>query len=390
MPSSNERSGTVTSNDAIDVYTTIDTLSSPDWNTVLDGLANAKLWLRSAPIGDAGVGALETKFRELSGHSKWEVRREVALLSVHFRDHSFQAVIAKLASDDNSRVQQAAVQAMAHRQDWVRGTSFQSQHEKHVNAKLDDIEGRYGVRARQAVRRLSEHITNTHIRELYHEISKMITPLGASASRLREALGRSGDTHPSIADEVSRLYDRLLRLQAVVDAMRAFAATPTIVFQSELLEDVVNEARSLVQDRATTEIPMVMVVAQQGATAMIDRTRFVQAITNLLQNAVEAYDGRAMSAPITIRVYTEDAVRAVISVEDGGCGMDDETLRDAPTLFSTSKTYGTGFGLPLVLKIVEHEHGGRVTLQSAPGQGTTVRLDVLLVQPSTEPDGDPA
>ncbi len=54
--------------------------------------------------------------------------------------------------------------------------------------------------------------------------------------------------------------------------------------------------------------------------------------------------------------------------------MSEESQRDALTLFATSKPNGTGFGLPLAVKIVESEHGGRLTIESARGRGTLVRI----------------
>jgi signal transduction histidine kinase len=56
--------------------------------------------------------------------------------------------------------------------------------------------------------------------------------------------------------------------------------------------------------------------------------------------------------------------------------MSEEAQRDALTLFATSKPNGTGFGLPLAVKIIESEHGGRLTLESVKGRGTLVRITV--------------
>ena len=54
--------------------------------------------------------------------------------------------------------------------------------------------------------------------------------------------------------------------------------------------------------------------------------------------------------------------------------MSDEVLADATVLFSTSKPGGTGFGLPLAVKIIESEHDGRLSLESRKGYGTTARV----------------
>jgi signal transduction histidine kinase len=63
-------------------------------------------------------------------------------------------------------------------------------------------------------------------------------------------------------------------------------------------------------------------------------------------------------------------------VKDSGCGMSAEAQGDALTLFATSKPNGTGFGLPLAVKIIESEHGGRLTIDTVKGRGTTVRMIV--------------
>ena len=54
--------------------------------------------------------------------------------------------------------------------------------------------------------------------------------------------------------------------------------------------------------------------------------------------------------------------------------MSAEAQHDALTLFATSKPNGTGFGLPLAVKIIESEHGGRLSIESIKGRGTIVRI----------------
>ena len=53
----------------------------------------------------------------------------------------------------------------------------------------------------------------------------------------------------------------------------------------------------------------------------------------------------------------------------------------ATVLFATTKVDGTGFGLPLAVKIVESEHSGRLTVESARDQGTTVSFALPRDQP---------
>ena len=114
----------------------------------------------------------------------------------------------------------------------------------------------------------------------------------------------------------------------------------------------------------------------QAASSVVieaSRPRLVQALTNILVNAVESYPEDAVLRPIEITACVENRL-VRMTIRDSGCGMSEENLRDALTLFSTSKANGTGFGLPLAVKIVESEHGGRLSLESAKGQGTSVHI----------------
>jgi signal transduction histidine kinase len=111
-----------------------------------------------------------------------------------------------------------------------------------------------------------------------------------------------------------------------------------------------------------------------------DPSQLHQVITNLVTNAAQAI-GRRIGT-ITIEVAEEagsGAGDAVIrlSVVDTGNGMDEVTTRRVFEPFFTTKAVGegTGLGLSVVHGIVA-SHGGRVAVESVPGQGT--RFDVYL------------
>ena len=110
------------------------------------------------------------------------------------------------------------------------------------------------------------------------------------------------------------------------------------------------------------------------------RHRLLQAFSNIIQNAFEAYDGLAIPGKLQVGAHLDGERRVVISFADDGCGMSEEALRDAFQLYSSGKSYGTGFGLPLAKKIVESEHGGSIRLASTKGKGTTVTVALPLEQ----------
>ena len=350
-------------------------LDAADWAQVLPAVAAAASWLGSATPGDPRAPLVISWLVSLAGHPKWEVRRAVAQVAAQTLHGDFEPALARLATDDNSRVRQAADAAALRRRDWANASALGRQHEDHINATLDDIEARFGPRGRAAVKRASEQIVNTFARELYHEVIKLLSPLAASADRLRTRLADDTATRADLVDEAIRIERRTAHLRAVLDGMRSYTAQPRLVFAVENVKDVIDETVALVRDHQRA--PRIEVHADDAITAEVSRPRLVQALMNLLVNAQESYAGLEVALPIVVRAVQEHA-RVVISIEDAGCGMNEEVLADAPVLFATSKPTGTGFGLPLAIKIVEAEHDGRLTLTSTKGRGTvaTVTLPV--------------
>lgn len=357
-------------------------LHAADWSVALQAVAAAEERIRGSILGDPENEEIVAELVALASHTKWEVRRAVANAAVHSPHPQFEKVLAKLAIDDNSRVRQAAEQAALRRRDSRHASTLGKQHEDRINSILDDIEVRFGTRGRDAVKRASEQIANTFAREIYHEVIKLLSPLAASADRLRAQLSDPKAPTEALADEAERIGRRVTQLRAVLDAMRAYTAQPAIQFKTEILREVIQEAVNLAleTDRSKPLRPSVEIRARSDVVADIDRARLVQALTNVLLNAIESYEGVASANPIEVRVDLEGAL-VTISVKDSGCGMSAEAQRDALTLFATSKPNGTGFGLPLAAKIVESEHCGRLTIDSVRGRGTIVRLTIPQHRP---------
>jgi CheY-like chemotaxis protein len=102
------------------------------------------------------------------------------------------------------------------------------------------------------------------------------------------------------------------------------------------------------------------------------------ALTNLILNAVDAMpDG----GRLTLRSRALASDRVQVDVIDTGLGMDEATRSRCLELFFTTKgTRGTGLGLAMVYGVVER-HGGELQIESAPGQGTTIRLNFPAAAP---------
>ena len=113
--------------------------------------------------------------------------------------------------------------------------------------------------------------------------------------------------------------------------------------------------------------------------------RIREVMTNLIFNAVDALPS---GGRIHLRVVAEDG-RAIVEVIDSGMGMSAEVqARVFEPFFTTKGEGGTGLGLAMVFGIVE-QHAGQISVRSAPGEGTTFRISLPLVEEAVIADPGP-
>ena len=107
----------------------------------------------------------------------------------------------------------------------------------------------------------------------------------------------------------------------------------------------------------------------QGAEIEIDSMRLLRVLQNLVTNAVEAVGGKP-DGRIDIKAWLEDSI-FFLTVGDNGPGIPEEVqARLFEAFFTYGKKNGTGLGMAIVQNVVA-AHGGTITFQTAPDQGTT-------------------
>ncbi len=108
------------------------------------------------------------------------------------------------------------------------------------------------------------------------------------------------------------------------------------------------------------------------------RDQLVQVFLNLILNAIDAVDRDGVIDLAVGRV----AGGVEVTVRDNGCGIAPEQAARLFQPYVTTKKHGTGLGLFVTRRLVT-DHGGSVTFESRPGQGTTFRVR-LPVEPARE------
>ncbi|MFW7192879.1 ATP-binding protein [Enterobacter sp. BNK-29] len=181
-----------------------------------------------------------------------------------------------------------------------------------------------------------------------------------------------------------------LLTQRLLAFSRKQSLTPHAVEMLPLLENLRELMRHSLPATLTLEIE-----AQTPAwPAWIDVSQLENAIINLVMNARDAMEGQ--SGVIKIRTWNQRVTRSdgrrqdmvALEVIDRGSGMSQEVKsRVFEPFFTTKQTgSGSGLGLSMVYGFVR-QSGGRVEIESAPGQGTTVRLHLpRSVQPAAADD----
>jgi two-component system, NtrC family, nitrogen regulation sensor histidine kinase NtrY len=215
-------------------------------------------------------------------------------------------------------------------------------------------------------------------RRIAHEIKNPLTPIRLSAERLKRKylpqIRRDAEAFAASADTIVHQVDNIGRL---INEFSAFARMPAPVFERESAGDLIRQAVYL-QQGARPEIRFETRLPAHDVQLYCDGRQVAQALTNLLQNAVESVlEGRAaeerQGAGGWVMVELREAGdRAVIEVQDNGRGLP-EPMERLTEPYVTTRAAGTGLGLAIVKKIME-EHGGALTLGNRAAGGASVSL----------------
>ncbi len=195
-------------------------------------------------------------------------------------------------------------------------------------------------------------------------------PLGAIRTSLF-SLGRWVEAgEGTVERKALALAERsILRCEGLVQELLAFSSSRPL--QKEPT-DLAAWLRDLLYEFACQEGPRAVLDLGEVPTLKFDREQLRRALLNILENACHALKAAGSDRPLEIRLRPMDGW-VVLAVEDTGVGISEEILPKVfEPLFST-KSFGSGLGLPVVKDVLER-HGGHVRLESQEGKGTVVEL----------------
>jgi two-component system phosphate regulon sensor histidine kinase PhoR len=177
-------------------------------------------------------------------------------------------------------------------------------------------------------------------------------------------------------ERMNRLSDNLLLLSNGEQTQ----IKQTVVDIPPLLDEVVVEAGARA---AAADVKLELELTPDDIRTLGDAFRLKQAIINLVDNAIK-YNRPGGSVRVTAEA---DESRLVIRVQDSGIGIphvDQQRIFDRFYRVDKSRSRaqgGSGLGLAIVKKIVE-DHGGTISVESTPGEGSTFTIGLPRHRPS--------
>jgi two-component system sensor kinase FixL len=187
-----------------------------------------------------------------------------------------------------------------------------------------------------------------------------------------EIIGRRVPDSSRHAPVVSEILGRIDALNEMMQDLLLFARPPKPkALPTDLVPLIVATAGLLSQDPALREVD----VTVEGAAPPISADAHMLKIVfqNLLVNGAHAMEGRGR---ILVRVSAIDNACHLAFVDEGP-GIPEETREKIFTPFFTTKSRGSGLGLPTAKRLIE-AHQGRISIECPPSGGTTVHITLPL------------
>ena len=261
-----------------------------------------------------------------------------------------------------------------------------------------DFDARIAVRSSDELRRLvdafngmaaelkaqRDQLERTHrleawaemARQVAHEIKNPLTPIQLSAEHLQRVhLDRGQPLGPVLDGCITSILGQVRLLRQIASEFSSFASSPTArrarVDAAQLVHDVVEPYRAGLEGR----IAILNEIRPPLPPVLVDRTLVARALANVVENALHA-----MPAKGTLRITSSvEPGFVAIRVADTGVGMDEEALARVFEPYFSTKTTGTGLGLPIALRNIELS-GGHMQVESRRGEGTAVTIKLPLDQ----------
>ncbi|HKT78794.1 MAG TPA: HAMP domain-containing sensor histidine kinase, partial [Vicinamibacterales bacterium] len=212
-------------------------------------------------------------------------------------------------------------------------------------------------------------------RQVAHDIKNPLTPIQLSAEHaLRVNQDKGRPLSPVLDDCVTAILGQVKLLRQISAEFSSFASSPTARPEPTDLAALVSGVVEPYRTGLATRIAIDAHADSDLPQALVDRTLFARALTNVIENALHAMPGGGrLSIAVSHAPNTPAALQ--VTVTDTGVGMDPEAVSRIFEPYFSTKASGTGLGLTIAKRNIELV-GGSIAVESERGTGTKVAMTV--------------
>jgi signal transduction histidine kinase len=252
--------------------------------------------------------------------------------------------------------------------------------EQEIKRYAEELEIRVDERTAELIETHKRLVTQERIAALgraaaqvAHEVKNPLAGLLLYSLHLKDKSSNFSENQTYLVDKI---VDTIKHLNSRVEQILGFARPVSLTLSAGNLNQIVSDVLDLLRPQLTANnVAVRLSVDEQPAYAMLDEASMRGALMNLMLNAIEAMRNGGM---LSIAVdHTGESLR--LEIADTGPGIAADEAKKIFEPFYTTKEQGLGLGMPYAKKVIE-QHGGTVSLNSRPGEGTTISIVLPAAQ----------
>ncbi|MBN2136001.1 MAG: GHKL domain-containing protein [Acidobacteria bacterium] len=222
------------------------------------------------------------------------------------------------------------------------------------------------------------------IRILTHEIMNSITPIASLTSTINDMIRiilsneiDEENQKAEILDDLNTALDSIKRrsegLLRFVTNYRNLTLIPSPKIDKVKVEKLFSRVKSLLRKNLITKnIELKIDIEPKNLELFVDPDQIEQVLINLIYNSINALENKK-DKTITLSAGLDNYGKIVIEIKDNGKGIPEENREKIFLPFFSTSEGGSGIGLSLSKQII-NMHGGSISFQSSPNEGTIFRV----------------
>jgi signal transduction histidine kinase len=215
-------------------------------------------------------------------------------------------------------------------------------------------------------------------RQVAHEVKNPLTPIQLSTEHLLRVYGDPDVDFEKVLRECGEtILQQVRTLRQISMEFSTFASPGPLALEPTDVGSLVRDTVGPYLKSAPSGIRLEVEVEPDLPEMRVDRRLLQRTLVNLVENALHALNGGGRIEVALSRSMRGGVPLVALRVRDDGVGIDPEVKTRVFEPYFSTRAAGTGLGLAIARKVVE-DHGGAIHLESEPGKGTEVTIELPI------------